>query len=261
MFTVGEFAHLAQVSKRLLRYYDQIDLLKPNHIDSSSGYRYYSADQMSQLNRILALKELGFSLNQIQQTANDNISADELHEMLLLKKTETGQQLRAGLQRIQMIESRLQSMRNNETTMPTNIVIKQVPQKSVISLRRTLNDFEAGMMLYGQIQATLPRHLRKGIFFCVCHSDAFVESNLDMEVGLIMDKPREKALTLSQEIMLVPHQLPAVEWMATTVIKGSLEAIHVGYAALVKWATQGGYRLLGIPARTLPAIASTPFWA
>ncbi len=65
MFTVGEFSRLARVSKRLLRYYDEIGLLKPSHTDPMTGYRFYSAKQMPLLNRILALKDLGLSLDQI----------------------------------------------------------------------------------------------------------------------------------------------------------------------------------------------------
>jgi DNA-binding transcriptional MerR regulator len=62
MFTVGEFSRLAQVSKRMLRYYDEIGLLKPIHTDKVTGYRYYSAEQLPDLNRVLALKDLGLTL-------------------------------------------------------------------------------------------------------------------------------------------------------------------------------------------------------
>ena len=62
MFKIGEFAQIAQVSDNLLRHYDAIDLLKPIHVDEWTGYRYYSAAQLPQLNRILALKDLGLSL-------------------------------------------------------------------------------------------------------------------------------------------------------------------------------------------------------
>src|SRR6185295_8996279 len=92
MFTVGEFSQLAQVSKRLLRYYDEIGLLKPIHVDAATGYRYYSAEQMPLLNRILALKDLGLSLDQIQRVLSDNVSTDEIQGMLLLKKAEVEQQ-------------------------------------------------------------------------------------------------------------------------------------------------------------------------
>jgi DNA-binding transcriptional MerR regulator len=65
MFRIGEFSHLARVSKRLLQFYDEIGLLKPARVDLQAGYRYYSARQLPRLNRILALKELGFSLGTI----------------------------------------------------------------------------------------------------------------------------------------------------------------------------------------------------
>src|SRR5688500_8103390 len=109
MFTVGDFARLAQVSKRLLRYYDEIGLLKPSQIDRFTGYRYYSAEQLPPLNRILALKELGLSLDQIQRMLSDQVSPDDIQGMLLLRKAEIEQQLQAEIQRIRNIESRLQS--------------------------------------------------------------------------------------------------------------------------------------------------------
>src|SRR5215510_5019704 len=112
MFTVGEFSSLAQVSKRLLRYYDEIGLLKPAHSDRFTGYRYYSAEQLPRLNRILALKDLGLSLDQIQRMLSDQVSTDELQGMLLLKKAEIEQQLQAEIHRIRNIESRLQFIRD-----------------------------------------------------------------------------------------------------------------------------------------------------
>ena len=59
MFRIGEFSQIARVSGRLLRYYDSIGLLRPVRTDPQTGYRYYSAAQLGELNRILALKELG----------------------------------------------------------------------------------------------------------------------------------------------------------------------------------------------------------
>ena len=65
MFRIGEFAQIAQVSGRQLRFYDQLGLLRPAHIDQQTGYRYYTIRQLPRLNSILALKELGLSLEQI----------------------------------------------------------------------------------------------------------------------------------------------------------------------------------------------------
>ena len=56
---------IARVSGRLLRYYDSIGLWSPQHVDPATGYRYYTAGQLERLNRILALKDLGLSLDQV----------------------------------------------------------------------------------------------------------------------------------------------------------------------------------------------------
>lgn len=78
MFRIGEFSKIAQVPGSLLRYYDQIGLLKPAHIDQWTGYRYYSAKQLPRLHRILALKELGLTLDQITRLVDEEVSAAEI---------------------------------------------------------------------------------------------------------------------------------------------------------------------------------------
>jgi DNA-binding transcriptional MerR regulator len=257
MFTVGDFARLAQVSKRLLRYYDEIGLFKPSHTDEWTGYRYYRAEQMSYLNRILALKELGLSLDQIRQALSDHISTAELHGMLTLKKAEIEQQLRAELRRVQQIESRLQSIRDDESGAPPNIIIKHIPNQTVLSLRRVVDDFEMGLELYGQLQATMPQDVGGGLFFCICHSDEFTETDLDMEIGLIVSKPRETTLALPNGITLAQRELDGWQTMATTVVKGALATIHLGYAAIARWSEMHGYRMAGIPRELLLQLPQT----
>src|SRR5215207_6649364 len=86
MFRIGEFSKIAQVSGRLLRYYEEIGLFSPIYTDRATGFRYYSAEQMPDLNRILALKDLGLSLDQIRRMLRDQVSTDEMQGMLMLKK-------------------------------------------------------------------------------------------------------------------------------------------------------------------------------
>jgi DNA-binding transcriptional MerR regulator len=144
----------------LLRYYDEIGLLKPIRTDLSTGYRYYSAEQLPRLNRILALRDLGLSLDQIQRMLTDNISVDEMQGMLLLKKAEIEQQLRAELHRIRKIEARLGAIRSAEADKPLDVVIKQVPSQSVLSVRKVVESFEAGLAIF---QQTLSELNSKGI--------------------------------------------------------------------------------------------------
>lgn len=71
-YTTGEFAKKANVSIRTIRYYDNQGILKPNHINES-GYRLYTDSDFAKLQKILTLKYLGFTLEEIVNlTINDN---------------------------------------------------------------------------------------------------------------------------------------------------------------------------------------------
>src|SRR5207248_6590927 len=78
MFSIGDFAKLGQVSVRMLRHYDAIGLLIPVAVDPASGYRYYQADQLRRLNRIIALKDLGFTLQQVREILRSEEHTSEL---------------------------------------------------------------------------------------------------------------------------------------------------------------------------------------
>jgi DNA-binding transcriptional MerR regulator len=67
MFSIGEFARHGRVSVRMLRHYDATGLLRPACVDPATGYRSYQVSQLAELNRLIALKELGFSLQQVTE--------------------------------------------------------------------------------------------------------------------------------------------------------------------------------------------------
>ncbi|WP_420643028.1 MerR family transcriptional regulator [Candidatus Leptofilum sp.] len=66
MYTIKQLADLANVSRRTLRYYDQIDLLKPTAV-ADNGYRYYNQETVLRLQQIRFYQELDFSLAQIRK--------------------------------------------------------------------------------------------------------------------------------------------------------------------------------------------------
>lgn len=258
MFTVGEFSQLAQVSKRLLRYYDEIGLLKPIRIDPTTGYRYYSAEQLPRLNRILALKELGLSLDQIQRLLSDNVSTDEMQGMLLLKKAEIEQQLRSELQRIRNIEARLLSIRNAETSKPLDVVIKQIHAQPVLSLRMVVESTEVGLEICDQVMATLPEISGYGSFFAILHSDGIDDGNLDVEFGRMIAAKSHAPVPLNDNLQLCFRELPAVNTMATYIVQGWNESILTGYSAIASWAETNGYCLAGAPREIALQLPQTP---
>ncbi|HTQ91553.1 MAG TPA: helix-turn-helix domain-containing protein [Streptosporangiaceae bacterium] len=74
MFSIGEFARHGRVSVRMLRHYDAIGLIRPACVDPDSGYRFYQASQLDELNRVIALKDLGFTLQQVQAILEEKVT-------------------------------------------------------------------------------------------------------------------------------------------------------------------------------------------
>ena len=58
---ISDFARLGQVSVRMLRHYDELGLLRPDHVDPWTGYRSYSPEQLHVLNRLVALKAVSYT--------------------------------------------------------------------------------------------------------------------------------------------------------------------------------------------------------
>lgn len=245
MFTVGEFSKLAQVSKRFLRYYDEIGLFAPAQIDHANGRRYYSAEQLSTLNRILALKDLGFSLEQIQDMLHEQISADAMQLMLLQRKAEIESQLQAELERIHRIESRLHAIR--EADKPLNVVIKHMEAQPVLSARVIAETFDTGLQMMKKIKARFARNKRYGLCYCICQEGNTVTYNMDLEIGCLVEGNAHEEVFIAENLRLHYRVLPSVGLMATSVVKGSLDRILAGYGQIGAWAEANGYRPIGLP--------------
>ncbi len=94
MFKIGEFSKISRVPVKTLRYYDEIGLLRPARTDDFTGYRYYAIEQLARLNRILALKDLGFALEQIARLLDGNLSPDHMRELLAMRQAELRERVR-----------------------------------------------------------------------------------------------------------------------------------------------------------------------
>jgi DNA-binding transcriptional MerR regulator len=93
MYRIGDFSHISRVSIKMLRHYDELGLLKPAHIDPFTNYRYYRLDQLPRLNRIMALKSMGFALGEIRELLKQPFSIAELHAQAAQKRAELEREL------------------------------------------------------------------------------------------------------------------------------------------------------------------------
>lgn len=249
MFKIGEFSKIAQVSGRLLRYYDEIGLFKPQHIDTWTGYRYYTADQLPRLNRILALKDLGLSLDHIRQLLDQDIGTDEIRRLYLDRKAELEQSIRDELVRLQQVQLRLNQLDRQELDWMPDVAIKCVPAQSMLAYRDTQMTSERMYQLFD----VLSQHAWKratetssyGFLVTVLYSDVFTpEAAMDLEIGFFLTNERVKPLLIADEITLTVRELPGVERMATSVHRG-VDDHPITYNALGRWLQQHHYRIVG----------------
>lgn len=124
MLSIGEFARLGQVSARMLRHYDDVGLLRPDRVDEASGYRRYTVGQLQRLHRIIALRGMGFGLEQIKQVLSTEISVEELRGMLRLRRAQIEQAVVEEMERLRQVEAHLRALERSDSVELQDIVIK-----------------------------------------------------------------------------------------------------------------------------------------
>ncbi len=248
MFRIGEFSKIAQVSGRLLRYYEEIGLLKPEFTDPQTGYRFYSARQLPRLNRILVLKELGLSLDQVARLLDEHTSTAEIRGMLALRKAQIEQAVQEERERLRFVETRLQQIDTQGHLNEPDVILKAIPAQPFLSLREVMSGMEAIRRTVQKISTVVPAKLganNLNNIALIIHSPVFDPQSLDIEIGYLLHGSAPSILKLSEEQILTGHSLDAVETMATLVHVGRIDERHVVYGTLGTWVEQNNWQICG----------------
>ena len=247
MFRIGEFAQIAQVSSRQLRHYDQLGLLRPGHTDPQSGYRYYSIRQLPRLNSILALKDLGLTLEQIGPLLENEISPEELRGMLTMKRAQVEQSLRAEEIRLRHIESRIAQIDRQGGIDGFDVIVKSVAEAPFLSMRRSFEGMDDVVAMIRAVAEEGARQLQPNLrdkLIVVARNEAEDET-LDLEIGFSLTRPSNASVRLPGNGLLVASELPAVPAMATIVRPGTNAASHSSFAAIGTWIEANEYEVAG----------------
>jgi DNA-binding transcriptional MerR regulator len=247
MFRIGEFAQIAQVSTRQLRFYDQLGLLQPTHADSQTGYRYYGIRQLPRLNSILALKELGLSLEQIGPLLKDQVSPPELRGMLIMKRAQVEQALRQEEVRLRHIESRIAQIDKYGGIDGYDVVTKSVAAMPFLSLRYACSGMDEAMQMVRRIAEDGARQIRPGLrdkLIVVSQNDGETDT-LDLEIGYSLTRASNTGVRIPGDQVLSAGELPAVETMATIVRQGTNVENHTAFSVIGTWIEANHYEIAG----------------
>jgi DNA-binding transcriptional MerR regulator len=246
MIRIGDFSKLSRVSIKTLRFYDEMGLLKPIEVDRFTGYRYYEFDQLPRLYRILALKDLGFSLEEIGRLLEDNLSTEQMRGMLKLRQAEIRQRVEEEEVRLERVELWLRQIEQENSMSKYDVVIKKIEPLKVASVRGVVPTPPDQRSLWDELIAYLKQQGARmiGPPMAIYHDKEFKERDWDIEVVMpIVDE-------LAAKNGVKVYDLPSFEKMACVVHKGPFATIGEAYDALAKWIDQNGYQIVG-PGREL----------
>ena len=242
MLRIGEFSRITQVSVKTLRYYDEVGLLQPAGVDAFTGYRSYTLAQLPRLNRILALKDLGLSLEQIGLLLKHDLPPEQLRGMLRIKQAEIAQQVSETQARLEHVEARLMMIEMENAMSAYDVVIKKIEPLWVAGVRVIIPSYPEQGGLWMELDSYLgsQKVSPNGACFTLYHAD---EPQIDAEVC----EPLAAPFAAGGRVQV--HELPALE-VAAAIHHGPFLTISSAYDALIQWIEQNGYRISG-PCREL----------
>lgn len=251
LFRIGDFSRLCRITVRALRYYDEIGLLKPVKVDQSTGYRYYSDAQLARLNRIVMLKGIGLSLDDISGLVHNGMPVEHIRQLLQVKQTEIQERLHQDTGRLRQVEVWLDKI-NKEGTIPadTNVQPKEIPELKVIG-KREIGTYEETT---NRIKAELLQQIyrpgnREKVSICgplimLCYDEEFKEKDADIEIAI----PISGEISASEPSIEVKN-LPGCR-VISGIHKGSYYNMDKSYAQIFEYAEEHNLKLL-TPSREL----------
>ncbi len=243
MLRIGDFSKLSRISIRMLRHYDECGLLKPQMVDSLTGYRYYTETQLLRVGRIQTLRNMGFGQSVIGEIIDNYADAEELEHFLVRRRNEMEEQYKEMQRKIQLIDSTIKWLRKDGSIMGYDVNLKMLPERYVASVRMIIPSYEEEHILWKTLmEETAGMNMRDGnpcYTMAVFYDKEYKEHDVDVEVqksvaGTYQDTEHVKFKTE-----------PSVQ-IASATYKGSYEQISQVNSAVAEWIAENGYELDGL---------------
>ena len=246
MFSIGEFARHGCISVRMLRHYDAIGLLRPAFVDPATGYRFYQASQLAELNRVMALKDLGFTLEQVQSILWEHVTVAELRGMLRLRRAEIHARIEAETARLARVEARLLTIEEEASVPAGAVVIKQLAPLRVGELTGTAAGYEPEAItpVIQPLYSGLWQQMASAGVSAAGPAIAYYEDTPAGD-GIIVHAAMPVAAGTCGDYSFRVADLPRVQSAAAIIHRGSMDHVMPTVQALARWIDASGYRPAG----------------
>ncbi len=235
MLSIGAFAQLGQVTHRMLRHWDAAGLLVPAHVDEYSGYRSYDPSQLERLHRIVALRQLGFGLEDVALILEQGVDAERIAGLLRIRRAEVEQEHRTAAARLVDVERRLHFIESEHQMSQIEIVEKSLPAVRLAAHRVTVAEQPQVKDVVGPtfdaVAAAIALH-GAGRGLPIAQYD-MTETGLDLVIGY------EYAGTAGDGFEII--ELPAEPLAVCGVHLGVMAGIDASWHAVFTESTARGY--------------------
>jgi len=246
MFRIGDFSRLGHVSIKALRFYDEVGLLKPTFVEGATGYRYYSANLLSRVNRILLFKQLGFSLGEIALLLREDLPFEQVREALNSKRVDLSRRVALDQARLAQVEAWLAQIQGDVPAsrgarwhlVEYEITLRHVAPQLVASMRDSLASYDEAAELFAELTRHLKKHQAHGQQGAIWHTCASQAKKIDCEALILLDRPVPEARRIAV------YELPAGV-NACVVHQGNDERITQAYLAAHSWIKTNAYAIAG----------------
>ena len=243
MFKIGDFARLNKVSIKTLRHYDSLGLLRPEKIDPITGYRYYSASQMPRLNKILTLKEVCFSLEEIALILDKDMTSEQIQTFLEFKHLEISERIKSDQERLARVRNLLNLCKEEAFYLNYDILLKEIEPIQVAALRDFIPGYSQQGPLWRELFIYLREHKVKVLqgATVIYHYGECGNGSIDTEIIVPIGCRFLKSDRIKYRL------LEGVKEAATLVHKGSYQTLHQAYEAISKWIEENDYEIVQPP--------------
>lgn len=199
------------------------------------------------MNRILALKDLGLSLVQIQAMLDETVSPEEIRGMLRLKQAEIQQHVDEEQARLVRVASRLKQI-EQEGKMPQNeVILKEIEEQRVLSIREIAPTIGYMVKVLGEcVQAVMSQQIEMvGVPYSLYYDAEFKPTDFDFEVAFPVAANAPHTIPLGKGRQLTAKALPALPTAASTLHEGGYDSIETAYLLLGQWIQDNHYKIVG----------------
>jgi predicted transcriptional regulator YdeE/DNA-binding transcriptional MerR regulator len=251
MIKIGDFSKLALVSIKTLHHYGELGLFKPAHIDRYNGYRYYTLDQLPKLNRILALKDLGFTLEQISKLLDENLHVSEMRGMLRMKQMELAKTVSDEQSRLLNVERRLLQLEKEGQPPENEIALKEVPSQTILTARAVAASEEMLIPTKLSLKELLQRSMSRARltpnspWFSLVDNLPYDKAFQEVTLAVAVDAKRNQRSGDWDFDTVRLEDLPAIPCMASLIHEGEYAGINQTYTHLYGWTQTNGYQITG----------------